>query len=90
MQNDLKIIGLYLRGFFYKYANPSYGILAKGTLLEGELCKRRMLIPHALDSQRLILSLRGERYAKEIIHKLIRPIAYIAVTLYLAKIVVMR
>lgn len=84
MQHDLKIIALYVRGLFYRYDNPRSGILLNNTLLIQEMLRRRVLAPHPLDDTRGILTSRGERCAKDIVHKLIRPLLYIVFSALLA------
>ncbi|MDG1252932.1 MAG: hypothetical protein P8N56_04565 [Schleiferiaceae bacterium] len=80
MQPDLRILLVYFRGLFYRYANPKGGIRFRENLLTQTLVSRRMLAPHPRDAQRLILSLRGERYAKEVVHKIVRPVIWVIVS----------
>ncbi len=84
MQHDLRIISLYFRGLFYKYENPQGGMPLSDQLLVQEMLKRKVLEPHPLDATRAILTFRGERYAKDIIHKMIRPTLYIVFSVLLA------
>lgn len=84
MQHDLQIIALYFRGLFYRYDNPKGGILLTDSLLIQEMLLRKVLAPHPLDATRGILTLRGERYAKDIVHKMIRPLLYIVFSALLA------
>lgn len=84
MQHDLRIIALYFRGLFYKYENPKSGMPLSDRLLVQEMLKRKVLQPHPLDETRGILTFRGERYAKDIIHKMIRPTLYIVFSVLLA------
>ena len=84
MQNDFKIIALYVRGLFYRFDNPRGGIRLNDSLLIQEMLRRRVLAPHPLDDTRGILTLRGERCAKDIVHKLIRPLLYIIFSALLA------
>jgi hypothetical protein len=80
MQADLRILSLYFRGLFFSYDNPKWGIRTKESLLIQTLVKRRMLAPHPLGEDRLILTLRGERYAKDIVHKILRPVIWVIVS----------
>jgi len=80
MQPDLRILAVYFRGIFYRYANPRGGILHRENLLTETLVKRRMLAPHPADESRLILTFRGERYAKDIVHKILRPVIWVIVS----------
>jgi len=80
MQPDLRILAVYFRGLFYRYANPRGGICLRQNLLTETLVKRRMLAPHPADAARLILTLRGERYAKDIVHKILRPVIWVIVS----------
>lgn len=84
MQHDLRIISLYFRGLFYKYENPKGGMPLSEQLLVQEMLKRKVVTPHPLDATRVILTFRGERYAKDIIHKMIRPSLYIIFSVLLA------
>jgi hypothetical protein len=45
---------------------------------------RKVLAPHPLDETRGILTFRGERYAKDIVHKMIRPLLYLVFSALLA------
>lgn len=80
MQPDLRILAVYFRGLFYRYANPLCGIRLRENLLTETLVRRRMLAPHPADGERLILTLRGERYAKVIVHKILRPLIWVIVS----------
>lgn len=80
MQADLRILSVYFRGLFYSYDNPRGGIQANESLLIQTLVKRRMLAPHPHGEDRLILTLRGERYAKDIVHKIVRPVIWVVVS----------
>ncbi len=84
MQHDLQIIALYFRGLFYRYANPKGGIPLTDSLLIQEMLLRKIIMPHPLDETRAILTFRGERYAKDIVHKMIRPLLYIVFSALLA------
>ena len=84
MQHDLRIIALYFRGLFYRYENSKGGIPINETLLLQEMLLRKVIAPHPLDASRAILTFRGERYAKEIVHKMIRPLLYIVLSILLA------
>ncbi|MEY3942115.1 MAG: hypothetical protein ACO31C_02505 [Schleiferiaceae bacterium] len=84
MQHDLLIIALYFRGLGFRYANPKSGIQLTDSLLHQEMLRRKVLQPHPLDPQRGILTFRGERYAKDIVHKMIRPLLYIVFSAILA------
>ncbi|MEY4887339.1 MAG: hypothetical protein RL767_810 [Bacteroidota bacterium] len=84
MQHDLRIIALYFRGLFYRYENSKGGIPIGETLLLQEMLRRKIVAPHPLDESRAILTFRGERYAKDIVHKMIRPLLYIIFSILLA------
>jgi hypothetical protein len=84
MQHDLQVISLYFRGLFYRYDNPKGGIPLQDTLLIKEMLLRKVLAPHPLDETRGILTFRGERYAKDIVHKMIRPLLYLVFSALLA------
>ncbi len=84
MQQDLRIIALYFRGLFYRYENSKGGIPINETLLLQEMLLRKVIAPHPLDASRAILTFRGERLAKDIVHKLIRPLLYIVFSILLA------
>jgi hypothetical protein len=80
MQPDLRILAVYFRGLFYRYANPKGGVSNRPDLLTQTLVSRRMLAPHPGNEQRLILTLRGERYAKDVVHKIFRPVIWVIVS----------
>ena len=84
MQHDLRILALYFRGLFYRYDNPKAGMPLSDDLLVQEMLKRKTLQPHPVDPLWVILTFRGERYAKDIIHKMIRPSLYIVFSVLLA------
>jgi hypothetical protein len=84
MQHDLHIIALYFRGLVFAYDNPRGGIRLRETLLHQEMLRRKVLQPHPLDPMRGILTFRGERCAKDIVHKMIRPLLYIIFSALLA------
>lgn len=84
MQHDLLIIALYFRGIFYSYGNPRGGIRLTDSLLHQEMLRRKVIQPHPLDPLRGILTFRGERTAKDIVHKMIRPLLYIIFSAILA------
>jgi len=84
MQHDLLIIAIYFRGIFYRYSNPKGGIHLTASLLHQEMLRRKVLQPHPLDPSRGILTFRGERIAKDIVHKMIRPLLYIIFSAILA------
>jgi hypothetical protein len=48
------------------------------------MIRRKVLQPHPLDPSRGILTFRGERCAKDIVHKMIRPLLYIIFSALLA------
>ena len=80
MQADLRLLAVYFRGLFFSYGDPKSGVRYKENLLTQTLVQRKMLAPHPGDVSRFILTLRGERYSKDVVHKIVRPIVWLIVS----------